>query len=58
MNYTASIQRITDAQANYDKQCDLDDDDAIGAALDALHHARADHRAAFGEVKRINGTWI
>jgi hypothetical protein len=58
MNYTASIRNIEAAQAHYDKVCDLDDDDALGAAIDALHRARADHRAVFGEVKRVNGTWI
>jgi len=58
MNYTASIQNIEAAQAHYDKVCDLaETDNNIGAALDILHRAKADHRASFDSLVRVNGTW-
>ena len=59
MNYTKSIHRILAAQAHYNLMCDRGEtDNAIGAALDILHRAKADHRAAFGSLVRVNGSWI
>ena len=59
MNYTKSIQRILAAQAHYNLMCDTaETDNAIGAALDIFHRAKADHRAAFGSLVRVNGAWI
>jgi hypothetical protein len=59
MTYAQSIQRIKAAEAHYHRQCDLGEtDSAIGAALDILHRAKADHRKAFGTLGRFHGAWF
>ena len=59
MTYAQSIQRVVAAEAHYNQQCDLGEtDDAVGAALDILHRAKADHRAAFGSLVRLHGAWF
>jgi hypothetical protein len=59
MNYQASIQTVNAAQANYFNLCDQSaTDNAIGEALETLHRVKAEHKATFGTLVRVDGEWI
>ena len=59
MNYQDSILAITIAEANYFRLCDLaETDDAIGNALTTLHRLKAEHKAKYGSLTRVDGEWI
>ena len=58
MNYQASIRAINIAQANYFHISQCGNDDDIGNALVTLHRLKAEHKAKFGSLVRINGEGI
>ena len=59
MNYTASIRAVNAAQAHYFRLCELaEPDDAISAALEPLHRLKAEHKARFLTLTRVDGEWI
>lgn len=59
MTYQHSIRAINIAQAHYDRFCELaETDDKIGRALEILWRLKAEHKAEFGSLTRIDGEWI
>jgi hypothetical protein len=59
MTYTQSIRAITVADAHYFRLCDLaETDNVIGEALACLHKLKAEHKAKFGTLGRVNGQWV
>jgi hypothetical protein len=59
MNYQESISAVNTVQAHYFRLCELNEtDDAIGAVLEILHHLKAQHKAKFGTLVRVDGEWI
>jgi hypothetical protein len=59
MTYTQSIREINVADGHYFRLCDLaETDDAIGEALNRLWQLKAEHKAKFGTLSRVNGEWI
>lgn len=58
MTYAQSIRRVNIAAAVYEALCEQAvHDDELAAALATLHRAKAEHRAAFGTLRRIDGEW-
>jgi hypothetical protein len=59
MNYQASIRAINTAQANYFLLCKLGEaDDRIGEAIETMNRLKAEHKATFGTLVRVDGEWI
>jgi hypothetical protein len=58
MNYQDSIRAITTAYANYLNASHWGNDADIGEALQTLHRLKAEHKAKYGALVRINGEWI
>lgn len=59
MTYQHSIQAINIAQAHYFRLCKLAaTDEKIGKALETLWRLKAEHKAEFGSLTRIDGEWI
>ena len=59
MTYKESILRIVAAEKHYYALCDLaETDDVIGKALENAWKAKAEHRAHFGSLHKINGEWV
>lgn len=58
VNYAQSIAAVTAAYNAYLKTSEHEDDDATGAALEALHKAKAAHLQQFQFLKRVGGEWI
>jgi len=59
VNYQSSIRAITVAEAHYFVLCDLaETDDAIAEALERLWRIKAEHKAEYGTLTRIEGAWI
>ena len=59
MNYKESIRQINVAQAIYFLACDqAETDEVIDALLSRLHALKADHKAKFGVLLRVDGEWI
>ena len=60
MTYAHSIRLVSILEALYQLACDAGDTDAtIGHCLDKLNEAKANHRAAFGTLRRDNtGEWV
>jgi hypothetical protein len=59
MTYAESIRAINIAHAHYYALCErADTDDAIGEALERLWRLKADHKAKYGFLYRMDGEWI
>jgi hypothetical protein len=59
MNYKDSIRQINVAEAYYFRACDqAETDEVIDALLSRLHALKADHKAKFGVLLRVDGEWI
>ncbi len=59
MTYESSIRQINGAEARYFRLCELaETDDTIGEALKLLHRLKAEHKAKFGTLIRIDGEWV
>ena len=58
MNYQTSIRAINIAQANYFHVSQWGNDDDIGTALETLHRLKAEHKAKYGELVRVDGQYI
>lgn len=58
MTYTQSIRRVNIADAVYRRLCEQTTTDSeLAEALERLHKAKAEHREAFGTLRRIDGSW-
>jgi len=58
VNYQSSIRAVNIAQAHYFHACKLGDDNRIGKALEILWRIKAEHKAEYGTLTRIQGEWI
>jgi hypothetical protein len=59
MSYESSIRAINIAQANFFRFSQLgENDERIGKALEILRRLKAEHRATFGTLVRVDGKWI
>jgi hypothetical protein len=58
MTYAHSIRLVTILEALYQLARDAaETDDTIGDFLDKFNQAKAAHRAAFGTLRKREGTW-
>jgi len=58
MTYAHSIRLISILEALYQLACDAAETDAtIGHCLDKLREAKANHWAAFGTLRKVEGEW-
>ena len=55
MNYQTSIQAVNAAYANYINASQWGNDDDLGKALETLHRLKAEHKATFGALVRVDG---
>lgn len=58
MSYQSSIRAINIAQANFFRLSELGESDDLGKALETLHRLKAEHKATFGTLVRVDGEWI
>lgn len=58
MNYQTSIQAVNAAYANYINASQWGNDDDLSKALETLHRLKAEHKATFGTLVRVDGEWI
>ena len=59
MTYAHSIRFVTILEALYQLAHDAaETDDTIGDCLDKFNQAKAAHRAAFGTLRKREGTWV
>jgi hypothetical protein len=59
MTYEHSIRLVTIIEALYQLTCDAGDTDVtIKHCLDKLNEVKANHRAAFGTLRKVEGEWV
>ena len=59
MNYQESIRAVNAAQTHYFHLCRQGaNDDAIGEAIETMSRLKAEHKAKFGMLVRVDGEWI
>ena len=58
MKYQSSIRAVNTAQAHYFHACKLGDDNRIGKALEILWRIKAEHKAEYGALTRVEGEWV
>ena len=59
MTYAHSIRLVSILEALYQLACDAaEPDDTIADCLDKFNEVKADHRAAFGTLRKVDGEWI
>jgi hypothetical protein len=59
MNYQTSIQAVNAAQEHYFTVSDQHSTDAdLSEAFETLQRLKAEHKATFGELVRVDGEWI
>jgi len=58
MTYAHSIRLVSILEALYELACDAaETDETIGHCLDKFNQAKAEHRAAFGTLRKVKGEW-
>lgn len=59
MTYAHSIRLISILEALYELACEAaETDETIGHCLDKFNQAKAEHRAAFGKLRKVEGEWV
>jgi len=59
MNYQTSIEAVNAAQAHYFNVSDQHSTDAdLSEAFETLQRLKAEHKAKYGELVRIDGQYI
>lgn len=59
MTYAHSIRLISILEALYELACEAaETDETIGHCLDKFNQAKAEHRAAFGTLRKVEGEWV
>jgi hypothetical protein len=59
MTYAHSIRLISIMESLYNLACEAaETDETVGHCLDKFNQAKAEHRAAFGKLRKVNGEWV